>query len=81
MRRTFNSLTKKDVEALRKKRSYIPEGGKPIIYNYTLNDILDAKKHLETLYKGRVTLPFAERILLLNDIYNNNEDEKWEEIK
>ena len=67
MKSPFNNLNKEDVEKLRSKRSV--SNGKEIIYRHTLSDIKDAKAHLMTLYSGNVTLPFAERILLLNDIY------------
>lgn len=69
MKQPFNALTKNDIEFLRKKRSCIPTGANNVVYNHTISDILSSQAHLESLYHGRITLPFAERILLLNDIY------------
>ncbi|WP_226671101.1 hypothetical protein [Metabacillus litoralis] len=69
MKPPFNTLTISDVEKLRKKRSCIPVGRSSIIYDHTMAEILSAQTHLKSLYKVRVTLPFTERILLLNNIY------------
>lgn len=69
MKQPFNRLTFSDVEKLRKSRSCIPRGLNSITYNHTMVEILSAQAHLKSLYKGGVTLPFTERILLLNDIY------------
>lgn len=63
----FTNLTKKDVEKLRRKRSIT--NGKGVIYNFTIYDVMAAQQHLESLYSGKVTLAFTERILLLNEIY------------
>lgn len=65
----FNTLTISDVEKLRKKRSSIPVERNSIIYDHTMAEILSAQTHLNSLYKVRVTLPFTERILLLNKIF------------
>lgn len=69
MKQSFSKLTLSDVEKLRKNRSCIPMGLNSIVYNYTIVEVLSAQAHLKSLYKGRVTLPYAERMLLLNDIY------------
>lgn len=69
MKQPFNTLTKNDVEDLRKKRSCVTKEANTVEYNHTLSDILSAQAHLKSLYYGRVTLQFTERILLLNDIY------------
>ena len=69
MKQPFSKLTLSDVEKLRKNRSCMPKGSNNIPYNHTMSDILSAQEHLKSLYKGGVTLPFAERILLLNEIY------------
>lgn len=68
MKQPFTALTLKDIEILRHKRSCVSVGN--ILYAFTLSDIINAQKHLETLYPaGRVYRTFAERILLLNNIY------------
>ena len=69
MKTPFNTLTMFDVGQLRKKRGCISNGVSNIMYSHTMTDILSAQIHLKSLYKGKVTLPFTERILLLNDIY------------
>ena len=69
MKPTFNTLTIADVEKLRTKRSCILAEKSSIIYQHTMAEILSAQTHLKSLYKVRVTLPFTERILLLNEIY------------
>lgn len=69
MKSTFNTLTIADVEELRKQRSFTPAGGRSVLYENTMADILSAQSHLKSLYKVNVTLPFTERILLLNEIH------------
>ena len=70
MKHPFTGLTLQDVEILRKKRSSVSSSVGSISYTFTLSDIINAQKHLETLYpSGKVYLTFAERILLLNSIY------------
>ncbi len=66
MKHPFNQLTLQDVEDLRKKRSISPAG---TVYQFTSADIHHAKAHLQTLYSNRVSYTYAERILLLNEIY------------
>lgn len=68
MNSPFNTLTITDVEKLRKKRSCISAGRSSVLYETTLPEILSAQAHLNSLYKGNVTLPFTERILLLHEI-------------
>lgn len=69
MKAPFNTLTISDVQKLRKERSGIPDEESSIIYDHTKAEILSAQIHLKSLYKSGVTLPFTERILLLNDIH------------
>ena len=69
MKQPFNTLTKNDVQIIRKNRSCIPAGGNNVLYSYTLADIQMAHRHLKTLYPGNIALSFVERIILLNDIY------------
>lgn len=69
MKHPFYRLTLSDVEKLRKKRSCIPAEASKINYKFSLADIIGAQKHLQKLYIGEVRLTFAERILLLNEIY------------
>lgn len=68
MKSPFNALTIADVEKLRKKRSCILAGRSSILVETTMAEILSAQIHLKSLYRGSVTLPFTERILLLNKI-------------
>ena len=63
MNKKFSELTLPDVELLRTKRSYSGKEGS--VYKATEEEISNAKKHLESLYNGRVTVVFAERIYLL----------------
>lgn len=69
MKQPFNSLTKCDVEQLRKMPAGIPMGKVPFNYNFTPADIDAAIKHLQTLYEGRIRQTFAEKILIRNEIY------------
>ena len=70
MKHPFNKLTLADVEKLRKYRSCIQTGSSSVLYHHTMEEILSAQDHLNSLYEeGGVTLTFTERILLLNDIY------------
>ena len=68
MKQPFNTITKTDVEKLRRKSISVPYAGRGITYNFTKSDIENAVKHLETLYKGTVRASFAATILLLNEI-------------
>lgn len=69
MKQPFNTITKTDVEKLRRKSISVPYAGRGITYNFTKSDIENAVKHLGTLYKGTVRASFAAKILLLNEIY------------
>lgn len=62
----FTSLTLEDVEELRRKRAV---GSAQ--YSFTAVQIEQARLHLQTLYPDcRVQTGFAEKMLLLNKIYN-----------
>lgn len=62
----FSALTLEDVEILRRKRAV---GSAQ--YSFTAAQIEQARLHLQTLYPNcRVQTSFAEKILLLNKIYN-----------
>ena len=66
----FNQLTFKDVQWLRRQPDCIPYGKQGVIYNFSAQDIYNARQHLQTLYPNcRVQERFASRILLLNEIY------------
>lgn len=62
----FTSLTLEDVEKLRRKMAV---GSAQ--YSFTAAQIEQARLHLQTLYPDcRVQTSFAEKMLLLNKIYN-----------
>ncbi len=67
--KTFNKLTKKDVERLRRKPVSVASKRSAVEYNFTQTDVNDAINHLKTLYTGSVKDTFAAKILLLNEIY------------
>lgn len=69
MKNPFNTLTKADVEKLKRKSISVPYAGRGVTYNFTKSDVENAVKHLETLYTGIVRKSFASKILLLNEIY------------
>lgn len=69
MKQPFNTLTKVDVEQLRKKPAGIPIGKGGFTYNFSQADVDAAIKHLMTLYTGRIYRTFAEKILIRNEIY------------
>ena len=69
MKSPFNTLTKADVQKLRRKPIAVAYAGRGVTYNFTESDVDDAVKHLETLYTGIVRKSFAAKILLLNEIY------------
>ena len=67
MKSPYNTLTKADVEKLRRKPIAVYAGG--VTYNFTEIDVDNAVSHLQTLYTGDVRKSFAAKILLLNEIY------------
>ena len=69
MKSPFNTLTKADVQKLRRKPIAVAYAGRGVTYNFTESEVDDAVKHLETLYTGIVRKSFAAKILLLNEIY------------
>lgn len=69
MKQPFNTLTKADVEKLKRKSISVSYAGRGVTYNFTKSDVENAVKHLETLYTGIVRKSFAAKILLLNEIY------------
>lgn len=69
MKSPFNTLTKADVQKLRRKPIAVAYAERGVSYNFTESDVDDAVKHLETLYTGIVRKSFAAKILLLNEIY------------
>lgn len=68
MKQPFNTLTKSDVETLRRKPIAVA-AGKSVAYYFTKTDVDNAALHLETLYKGTIRKSFAAKVLLLNLIY------------
>ena len=69
MKQPFNTLTKADVEKLRRRSISVPYAGRGVTYSFTKADVENAVKHLKTLYTGIVRESFAAKILLLNEIY------------
>lgn len=69
MKKPFNTLTKADVEKLRRKSITVPYAGRGVTYSFIKSEVANAVKHLETLYTGIVRTSFATKILLLNEIY------------
>ncbi|MNI12520.1 hypothetical protein D3C73_657050 [compost metagenome] len=64
----FTSLTLEDVETLRKKRGVVSPGT-TILYTASSAEMIEAQKHLESLYPaGRVNPTFTDRIVLLNTL-------------
>lgn len=69
MKRPFTALTREDVERLRRCAPVVPAGCAAVPYRCTAAQLEGAARHLETLYQGRVTKPFAAKIYLLNELY------------
>ncbi|MDY4097936.1 MAG: hypothetical protein SOY47_14685 [Lachnospiraceae bacterium] len=69
MKKQFNTLTKSDVEMLRRKPVSVASNRDGVLYNFTQTDVDAAIKHLRTLYTGTIKTSFAAKILLLNEIY------------
>ncbi len=69
MKHPFNTLTKADVEKLRRKPMAVSNNSQGVNYNFTLQQLNDARKYLETIYSSKVRATFAAKILLLNEIY------------
>ena len=69
MKHPFNTLTKADVELLRKKPAGMPRGIGGFTYNFSQADVDAAIQHLETFYTGRIYQTFAEKILIRNEVY------------
>lgn len=69
MKRPFIALTRADVEDLRNRAPVVPAGRSEVPYRCTAAQLENAARHLETLYQGRVTKPFAAKIYLLNELY------------
>ena len=63
--KSIEQLTLDDVEDLRKKRS----GTNGKYLTVTEEEVKDMQKHLETLYKGKVQMNFAEKITYRNKAY------------
>lgn len=58
-------ITLKDAEMLRRK----PLGTNGMSVCITIQEIVDMQKHLSTLYTGRVTFTFAEKIVRANKVF------------
>lgn len=69
MKQPFNTLTKADVQTLRRKSLSVPIGKQGITYNFTSTQIDNAVQHLKTLYIGGIRESFAVKILVLNELY------------
>lgn len=69
MKHPFNTLSKNDVEYLRRQDTAKTYSGQGVSYNFTPADVDGAVRHLKTLYIGKVERTFAARVLLLNELY------------
>lgn len=69
---SFTSLTREEVEILRKKPMAVPPG-KEFTYNFTQIELNNAKAHLETLYTDGqyVTKHFANDMRILYELYKD----------
>ena len=68
--KTITQLTRKDVQALRRKN--YGTNGKNITVTY--QEVKDMQKHLQTLYTGGIQMSFAEKIacrVLYYDIHKD----------
>ncbi|MBP3201063.1 MAG: hypothetical protein J6M39_05400 [Lachnospiraceae bacterium] len=63
--KAFNTLSKKELEKLRKMGSIV---NKSLNFKITSKEFDDAKKHLEKIYGKKVYRPFVERMILLNKV-------------
>lgn len=61
---SFNKLSKSDIEYLRKKYFV----GKKINIIISKKELNEAILHLKKLYGGKIYIPFAERLIILNKI-------------
>lgn len=68
MKHPFNTLTKPDVQILRRKPVFVSSHN-VAVYNFTSADIDSARTHLQTLYGGIIRDSFVMKILILNEIY------------
>lgn len=66
MKHPINTWTLEYVESLRSKSACI---GEPIKYIFTDNDRQLAIGKLRTMYQGRINPSFADRILILSELY------------
>lgn len=69
MKKPFTTISKADVEMLRRKPMSVSYAGSSVAYGFTKAELDNAVKHLETLYSGTVRRSFAAKILLLNEIH------------
>lgn len=77
MNHLSNLRSGKDVESLRNKDIAVPNSESGVLYPFTESDLDDAQNHLRRIYGGRVTRPFAAKILLLNEIYKKDKLRKY----
>ena len=75
MRHPFNSLTKKEIQKLRRHTAV---GNAK--YAFSDADVDNAVKHLSTLYSGKVQRRFASTLLLLNELYMLTDIESADEF-
>ena len=68
--RDFYTLTKEELQVLRKKPLLIPDDKKGKMFDFSEKDIENAVQYLQTIFKGRVYRRFAANMLTLNQIYN-----------
>lgn len=63
--KTITQLTRKDIQALRRKN--YGTNGKNITVTY--QEVKDMQKHLQTLYTGGIQMSFAKKIACRNKEY------------
>ena len=74
MNKRFEELTLEDVQKLRRKPLSVTNAGDEVKYSFTEEDIDNAVNHLQTLYPGIVRRSFAAKMLLLNEIYRQQDN-------
>lgn len=70
MVKEFNSLTKEQLNSLRKKDAVVSSKDCGIQYNITSKDIDNAIEHLKIIYGCNVTRAFTIKLILIYLIYN-----------
>jgi hypothetical protein len=67
--KTFSSLTKSNCEWLRNQPLAVCSPAQGFPYRFTREEISGAVQHLKTLYSGEIKIPFAVKLMVLNELY------------